>query len=70
MCRITLTYDPNNPLARRKLASLLNSGLFKKEDIRKEKHTPSKNDTEEETEKRQFIGGAKILSSKIFAKKL
>ena len=28
MCTITLTYDPNNALARRKLAALLATGLF------------------------------------------
>lgn len=29
MCTISLTYDQNNALARRKLADLLKSGLFK-----------------------------------------
>ena len=28
MCTITLTYDENNALARKELATLLNSGLF------------------------------------------
>ena len=28
MCTITLTYDQNNALARRKLAALLKTGLF------------------------------------------
>ena len=28
MCTVTLSYDHNNPLARRKLALLLSSGLF------------------------------------------
>ena len=28
MCTITLTYDQNNALARRKLAALLSTGLF------------------------------------------
>ena len=29
MCTVSLTYDPNNALARRKLAELLKTGLFK-----------------------------------------
>jgi hypothetical protein len=28
MCTVTLSYDQNNALARRKLATLLSSGLF------------------------------------------
>lgn len=28
MCTVTLSYDPNNALARRKLAALLATGLF------------------------------------------
>lgn len=31
MCTITLTYDQNNALARRKLAALLATGLFSKQ---------------------------------------
>ena len=30
MCTITLEYNPNNALARRKLAALLSTGLFAK----------------------------------------
>jgi len=33
MCTVTLKYDHNNALARRKLASLLASGLFLQTDI-------------------------------------
>jgi len=32
MCTITLEYNPNNALARRKLAALLATGLFAKKD--------------------------------------
>lgn len=33
MCTITLEYNPNNALARRKLASLLASGLFLQKEV-------------------------------------
>lgn len=39
MCTVTLSYDHNNALARRKLALLLSSGLF----------TPTKVDNDEAT---------------------
>ena len=33
MCTITLSYDQNNALARRKLAALLDTGLFVKKEV-------------------------------------
>ena len=33
MCTVTLSYDQNNALARRKLAALLSTGLFVKKDM-------------------------------------
>ncbi|MBQ9884621.1 MAG: hypothetical protein IJM43_09285 [Bacteroidaceae bacterium] len=46
MCTVTLSYDQNNALARRKLATLLKTGLFEElsntkraTDKEKEKHT-------------------------------
>ena len=33
MCTVTLSYDPNNALARRKLAALLSTGLFVKKEM-------------------------------------
>ena len=33
MCTVTLSYDQNNALARRKLAALLATGLFLKKDF-------------------------------------
>ena len=33
MCTITLEYNPNNALARRKLAALLATGLFAKKEF-------------------------------------
>ena len=40
MCTVTLKYDHNNALARRKLASLLASGLFLQTDIQYDEPTP------------------------------
>lgn len=34
MCTVTLSYDPNNALARRKLAALLSTGLFVKKEMK------------------------------------
>ena len=39
MCTITLTYDENNALARRKLAALLNTGLFVKKEVEQRPRT-------------------------------
>lgn len=40
MCTITLSYDQSNALARRKLAALLATGLFTKEEVKPNKPTP------------------------------
>ena len=40
MCTITLEYNPNNALARRKLAALLATGLFAKKEIVPYEPTP------------------------------
>ena len=39
MCTITLEYNQNNALARRKLASLLATGLFHQKEIRHDEPT-------------------------------
>ena len=39
MCTITLEYNQNSALARRKLAALLATGLFKKKDVKPEEPT-------------------------------
>lgn len=39
MCTITLSYDQNNALARRKLAALLSTGLFVKKEEAQQSHT-------------------------------
>ncbi len=40
MCTVTLSYDHNNALARRKLAALLSTGLFKPTIIDVEEASP------------------------------
>ena len=37
MCTVTLTYDSNNALARRKLSDLLSTGLFMKKKTTRKK---------------------------------
>lgn len=69
MCTITLEYNPNNALARRKLADLLATGLFAKTE-----GGPAEA-TEEEVkahrkEVQEFLYGSKVLAAKAFAKRL
>ena len=40
MCTITLEYNQNNALARRKLAVLLATGLFRQKELDSDKPTP------------------------------
>ena len=69
MCNVTLSYNENNALARRKLAALLATGLFTKldepaevvDDASKEAHRK---------EVENFLYGSKILAAKAFAKHL
>lgn len=67
MCTITLSYDPNNALARRKLAALLSTGLFVK------KETVQRTDTEEEAHRKEieaFLFTSKRNMSNIIARYL
>ena len=68
MCNVTLSYNENNALARRKLAPLLATGLFTKlpeptadEEAEKEAHRK---------EVEEFLYGSKILAAKAFARHL
>ena len=72
MCTISLEYNQNNALARRKLAALLATGLFLKKDFQPDdayKPTP-----EEVEAHHKFIEGflytSKINAAKAFAKHL
>lgn len=71
MCTITLSYDRNNALARRKLAALLKTGLFEQGEV---VETPSKAAVESHVAHKQeiqeFLYGSKILASNAFAKHL
>lgn len=58
MCTITLTYDKSNALARRKLASLLATGLFYKQEVK----TPEP--TREELEAHRELRDAVLNTSK------
>lgn len=53
MCTITLTYDKSNALARRKLASLLASGLFHKQEVKASE--PTREELEAHRELRDAI---------------
>lgn len=65
MCTITLSYDQNNALARRKLSALLATGLFIRTD--KEVETPTI-ETEEMKEHRkeveEFLYASKIMAAR------
>lgn len=74
MCTITLEYNQNSALARRKLAELLATGLFSQKGTEPE---GSVNDepTPEEIEARrksrdEFLYASKIMSAKAFARHL
>ena len=69
MCNVTLSYNENNALARRKQAALLATGLFTKLD----EPTEVVDAAEKEAHRRDvedFLYGSKILAAKAFAKHL
>ncbi|MBQ6063144.1 MAG: hypothetical protein IJK42_14285 [Prevotella sp.] len=68
MCNVTLSYNENNALARRKLAALLATGLFTKLEEPKEEDPIAKEAHRKEIE--AFLYGSKILAAKAFARHL
>lgn len=71
MCTITLSYDRNNALARRKLAALLKTGLFEQGEVIETSSAASMaSQTAHKQEVQEFLYGSKILASKAFAKHL
>ena len=62
MCTITLSYDQNNPLARRKLAALLATGLFKRGDDVKDAPTEEETAAHREEVEAFFEGSKKSMS--------
>lgn len=69
MCTITLSYNENNALARRKLAELLRSGLFLEQRV---EEVPSSEEALQAHRKevQEFLYGSRILAAKAFAKHL
>lgn len=71
MCTITLSYNQNNALARKKLAELLKTGLFEQQDVQA---TPGLvdegDDLAHRKEVEEFLYGAKNMAAKAFAKYL
>ena len=69
MCTVTLSYDQNNALARRKLAILLATGLFTK--VRTDAEDASEEDEKAHREEvEEFLYGSKMLAAKAFANRL
>jgi hypothetical protein len=69
MCTIILSYDSNNALARRKLASLLGTGLFEVKDLERQPRT----ETEEQAHREEieaFLFTSKRNMSNIIARYL
>ena len=69
MCTVTLSYDKNNALARRKLAALLATGLFIR--MAEENQSPVvENEEEHRKEVEAFLNASKHNMSQIIARYL
>jgi len=69
MCTITLEYNKNNALARRKLAALLATGLFLQKEEKVDEPTPEELEAHRK-ERDEFLYASKILAAKAFARHL
>ena len=69
MCTVTLEYNPNSALARRKLAALLATGLFYQKEIKLEEPTPDEAEAHRKF-REEFLYASKVLSAKSFARHL
>ena len=69
MCTVTLSYDQNNALARRKLAALLATGLFSQQATDDAEPTPEAIETHR-LEKEVFLNHSKKSMSNIIARYL
>ena len=69
MCTVTLSYDQNNALARRKLAALLATGLFKEAVRLSEQPTPEEVQAHRE-EVKAFLDHSKRSMSHVIARYL
>ena len=71
MCTVTLSYDQNNALARRKLAALLATGLFLRMDAKPEDSAIESEELQEHRkEVEEFLYASKIMAAKAFARHL
>ncbi len=71
MCTVTLSYDQNNALARRKLAALLATGLFLRMDVKPETSAIESEELQEHRkEVEEFLYASKIMAAKAFARHL
>lgn len=69
MCTVTLSYDQNNALARRKLAALLATGLFSQQSVNDTEPTPEALETHR-MEREAFLNHSKKSMSNIIARYL
>ena len=69
MCTITLEYNQNSALARRKLAALLATGLFLKVGETLQEPTPEEVEAHRKF-REEFLYASKIMSAKAFARHL
>jgi len=68
MCTVTLSYDQNNALARRKLAVLLDTGLFV--ELSKTSEEESREMKEHREEVEAFLAASKRSMSEVIARYL
>ena len=69
MCTVTLEYNQNSALARRKLAALLATGLFIQRDVKPDTPTPEEVEAHRKSIQ-DFLYASKINSAKAFARHL
>jgi len=69
MCTVTLEYNQNSALARRKLAALLATGLFVQRDSNPDTPTPEEVEAHHKFIE-DFLYASKINSAKAFARHL
>ena len=69
MCTVTLTYDQNNALARRKLAALLATGLFSQHSVAYQEPTPEELESYRQ-ERDAFMDHSKKSMANIIARYL
>ena len=69
MCTVTLSYDQNNALARRKLAALLATGLFSQQPIDDVEPTPEEIEAHRKFNE-EFLYASRVNAAKAFAKHL